>query len=492
MFLLGMAALSVFLYRVLNLDKGTMSFWLATKQGTLMDRVKYLVYYVLVGIPVVLAVVAMFGYYYTALRLSGCFFRTLLVLFWALVFESLALEWIVMVQRRLTLIDARRRYAALSAEEKENAGGAQTTDEPIDITAISGQVRRLVSLLLVTSVLAVLYTIWVDVLPALHVFDRVELWQHMATVSESVSGPDGSTRTQTVEKLVPVTLASLLWVVIALGLTVSAVRNIPGLVELMVLQRLPLDSGLRYALTTVIRYLIVLVGAVIVFAMLGVGWSNLQWLAAAVSVGLGFGLQEIFANFVSGLIILFERPLRVGDTVTVDGTNGTVTQIRIRATTIRGWDGRDLIVPNKSIITGTLLNWTLSDSLTRLEFLVGPEYGSDPVKVRQTLLEVAVAHPRVMEEPEPIVIFTGFGASSLDFKLMLFVPTMADRALTITEINTEINRRFAEEGIPIAFPTRTVHFAGVPPSAPAPAGGDDAKGHDNPRTVTEEGGVGDA
>ena len=214
----------------------------------------------------------------------------------------------------------------------------------------------------------------------------------------------------------------------------------------MVLQRLPLDSGLRYALTTVTRYLIVLVGMAVGFQFLGVGWSSVQWLAAAVSVGLGFGLQDIFANFVSGLIILFERPLRVGDTVTIGDTNGTVTQIRIRGTTIRGWDGKDLVVPNKTILTTNLLNWTLSDSMSRVDFLIAPDYGTDTEKVRRILLEIAAQDPRVMKDPPPTVTFSGFGAAALDFRLSVFVESVADRGEVTNDVNMEIVRRFAEEG----------------------------------------------
>jgi potassium efflux system protein len=133
-----------------------------------------------------------------------------------------------------------------------------------------------------------------------------------------------------------------------------------------VFSHLRLDRGSGYAITATIRYVIVLVGVILAARGLGLAWSKVQWLAAAVTVGIGFGLQEIFANFVSGLILLFERPLRVGDIVTVGETSGVVSRIQIRATTIRDWDNRELILPNKTLITGGFLNWTLSDSITGL------------------------------------------------------------------------------------------------------------------------------
>jgi len=144
---------------------------------------------------------------------------------------------------------------------------------------------------------------------------------------------------------------------------VGVAKNIPGLLEIVVLQKLPIDTGGRFAVTAIARYLITVVGVVVAFGAIGVGWSKVQWLVAAISVGLGFGLQEIFANFVSGLMLLFERPIRIGDVVTVGGITGTVTRIRIRATTITDWDRKELVIPNKEFITGQVVNWTLSDAM---------------------------------------------------------------------------------------------------------------------------------
>ena len=156
-----------------------------------------------------------------------------------------------------------------------------------------------------------------------------------------------------------------------------AFRNIPGLLEIAVLQRLPLETSARYAVTTLASYAIILVGVVMGAGSLGLRWNQIQWLATALTFGLAFGLQEIFANFVAGLIILFERPLRVGDIVTVDDVTGVVSRVRIRATTITNWDRKEFVVPNKEFITGKLLNWTLSDQVNRIVINVGIAYGSD-------------------------------------------------------------------------------------------------------------------
>jgi potassium efflux system protein len=195
---------------------------------------------------------------------------------------------------------------------------------------------------------------------------------------------------------------------------------------------------------------------------LGMRWSQLQWMVAALTVGLGFGLQEIFANFVSGLILLFERPFRVGDVISVGDLTGRVTRIHTRATTILDFDNREIVVPNKNFITGQLLNWTLSDTMTRIIIKVGVAYGTDPDQVHRLLLQAAAGNPLVQREPEPLSWFIAFGASSLDFELRVFVGTLADRLRVQSELLREIARIFGEHGIEIAFPQMDLHVRDLP------------------------------
>lgn len=195
-----------------------------------------------------------------------------------------------------------------------------------------------------------------------------------------------------------------------------------------------------------------------VFGSLGVSWDKLQWLAAALSVGLGFGLQEIFGNFVSGLIILFERPVRIGDTVTIGTFSGTVSKIRIRATTITDFDRKEVIIPNKAFVTERLINWSLSDTVTRVVIRLGVAYGSDLDKVKEVLLKAASEHPKVMHDPAPAVFFTTFGASTLDHELRLYVRELRDRSYTVDELNRSIDRLCRENDINIAFNQLEVHL----------------------------------
>jgi potassium efflux system protein len=246
-----------------------------------------------------------------------------------------------------------------------------------------------------------------------------------------------------------------------LGLILFIARNLPGLLEIAVLQRFAMDAGNRYAVTAITRYAITIIGVLVALNIIGFGWEKAQWLVAALSVGLGFGLQEIFANFVSGIIILLERPIRVGDAVTLENFSGTVTRIRIRATTITDWDRKEIVIPNKTFITGSLINWSLSDPITRIVIPVGVAYGSNTTLVHKVLLDVAKSNPMVLDEPEPAVLFLKFGDSALNFEVRVFVRQLADRLPLTHELHDSIHRALAKHGIEIPFPQRDLHIREV-------------------------------
>jgi potassium efflux system protein len=255
-----------------------------------------------------------------------------------------------------------------------------------------------------------------------------------------------------------VTLADVLLALLITLITTIAARRFPALLEILLLRRLETTPGGRYTAATLARYSIAAVGALLVLNTVGVRWSQVQWMAAALSVGIGFGLQEIVANVISGLIILFERPIRVGDVVTVGDTDGIVTRIQIRATTIRTWDRQELLVPNKEFITGRLLNWSLSDQTTRIHVPVGVAYGSDVQKAMVLMREAADDNKQVLKDPAPYVIFAEFGDNTLNLDLRCFVGTQDDRLPTVSQLHEAINQRFNDNGIVIAFPQRDVHL----------------------------------
>jgi potassium efflux system protein len=199
-------------------------------------------------------------------------------------------------------------------------------------------------------------------------------------------------------------------------------------------------------------------GLVAAFRTLGMSWTKFHWLMAALGVGLGFGLEEIVANFVSGIIILFERPFRFGDILSIGDQIGKVSKIRIRATTIVDADRREIIVPNKSFITGQLINFTLSDMTTRIRVPIGIAYGSDVALARQILLQVARDHELVLADPAPQALFIDFGESTLNLELRGFLANMASKLSVTDEINERIKIAFQQAGIEIVFPQRDVNL----------------------------------
>ncbi|MEA3243576.1 MAG: mechanosensitive ion channel [Pseudomonadota bacterium] len=290
-----------------------------------------------------------------------------------------------------------------------------------------------------------LWGIWSDVLPAFGFLDQVSLW-HQTQIVEGA------------QQLIPVTLADLVLAILIGIVTVIATRSFPALLEIILLKRSSVSSGGRYAATSLSRYSIAAIGTLLALGIVGASWSQVQWLAAALSVGIGFGLQEIVANFISGIIILFERPIRVGDVVSVGDTDGTVSRIQIRATTIRNWDRQELLVPNKEFITGRLLNWSLSDETTRIKIPVGVAYGSDVQKAMSLMDEAARENDKVLDEPPHSIVFDCFGDNSLNLVLRCFVGTQDARMQTITKLHEAINQKFNDAGVVISFPQRDVHL----------------------------------
>jgi len=222
-----------------------------------------------------------------------------------------------------------------------------------------------------------------------------------------------------------------------------------------------LPKGIPAAISLVLRYSIIIFGLVIALAYLNVDLSEFNLMAGALGLGIGFGLQTVVSNFISGLILVFERPILPGDTVEVNNLFGKVKKIGIRACNISTYDGAEVVVPNNNLISNDLINWTLSDSIKRVEVLIGTAYGSDPNLVLKILKDCAVNFDYVLKDPEPSAFFTGFGESSLDFRLLFWVPfEIGLRAKS--DVCVEIFNQFKTENIEIPFPQRDVHIKNLP------------------------------
>ncbi|SLM63964.1 MULTISPECIES: mechanosensitive channel MscK [Dickeya] len=388
------------------------------------------------AMPLFLIGLMLNGFFYTTLRLASRWMDSLyLLIVWNIVYFA-TIRGLSVAARRLAY---RRALARRQNLVKEGAEGSEPVPEaPLALEQISQQSLRLTTMVLFLAFSGAFYWIWSDLVTVFSYLDSITLW-HYSTVAASGS------------VMQPVTLGNVLVALVIGAVAYVMTRNLPGLLEVLVLSRLQLRQGTSYAITTILTYLIMAVGAVASLSSLGVSWDKLQWLVAALSVGLGFGLQEIFANFVSGLIILFERPVRIGDTITIGSFSGSVSKIRIRATTITDFDRKEVIIPNKAFVTERLINWSLSDTITRVLIRIGVAYGSDLDKVKAILLQAARDNPRVMTDPEPQVFFLTFGQSALEHELRLYVRELRDRSYTVDELNRTIDTLCRENGIDIAF-----------------------------------------
>ena len=393
-------------------------------------------------VPVILIVLIAVGYYYTALNLITHLINTYIA-------------WVVWTLARYTIYRgitvASRRLAYRRLQEKRQQKQQDNTDssksdevvineqeEGLALNDVRNQLLRFADLFIWTALFAILYYVWSDLVTVVSYLRDITLWQQTSTTEAGVV-------TETIS------LFNLIVALIIVVITYILVRNIQGILEVLIFSRVKLSQGTPYTITTLLTYALVAVGGAWAFSTLGMSWSKLQWLFAALSVGLGFGMQEIFANFVSGIILLFERPIRVGDTVTINDVTGTVAKIRIRAITMIDPDRKEVIVPNKSFVTGQVTNWALSNTVTRLVVSVGVAYGSDLELVKRLLLQAANELPTVLRDPEPRALFLNFGASTLDHELRVYVGQVADRNDTLDALNRRVNELFAENNIDIAF-----------------------------------------
>lgn len=399
------------------------------------------------------------GYVYTATEFIQSLLASFVFLGAVEVLVSLLRRWLLLGERRLAL--HRLREAALQAQGGAAADAGKTaTDEAsqMALVTVGTQAHRLLGLLQqVLVVLALIYA-WLPVLPALLRSEGVVLWYTTNT------GADG------IAHAAPVSLMDALQGVLILLLTISFARNLPGLLEVTLSASNRISSSARYTLATLARYAITIAGTVSALTLLGLRWGQLQWMVAALTVGLGFGLQEIFANFVSGLILLVERPFRVGDVITIDTLTGTVTRIRTRATTVLDFDNKEIVIPNKTFITGQVTNWTLSDDVTRLVIDVAVAHGNEPGQVRDMLLDIARQHPLVLRDPEANCWFMALEGNGQRFELRAYVGSVADRLQVRHDLNRRINEQLKAAGIAVAFPQLDLHVRDLPPQAgPQPA-----------------------
>lgn len=437
------------------------------KEGNGENIINRVLWNLMIAIPLLAALASAIGYLATAQALLARLETSVAIWFLLLIIYHIIRRWMLIQRRRLGFDRARARRAdilanrARSEEEKEQ--GAQNVDaieieEPvIDLDAISAQSLRLVRSILTLIALVSVIVLWSEIHSAFGFLENIRLW-------------DVNTSIQGVESIQPITLGSVLIAILVFIITTQLVRNMPALLELALLQHLDLTPGTGYAITTLTKYVLLLIGGLLGFSLIGIEWSKLQWLVAALGVGLGFGLQEIFANFISGLIILFEKPIRIGDTVTIRDLTGSITRINTRATTITDWDRKEIIVPNKAFITEQFVNWSLSDSVTRVVLTIPAPAKVSSEEVTTILKQAAERCSYVLDTPPPEAFLVDLQQGIQLFELRVHAAEMGHRMPLRHELHQLILQGFDQHGIEMPFPPFQMRMETLGKKAPATNG----------------------
>lgn len=433
----------------LSLKRAGIPLWL-DKQGNGDNVLNRLFWNLLICAPVLSALASLVGYLATAQALLARLETSVAIWFLLLVIYHIVRRWMFIQRRRLAFDRAKHRRAEILAQrakgEEEPVQGHSAEGNPelpedteIDLDTISAQSLRLVRSLLTLVALISVIALWSEIHSAFSFLENISLW-------------DVTTTVQGVESIEPITVGAVLIAILVFIITMQLVRNLPALLELAILQHLDLTPGTGYAITTVTKYLLMLLGGLVGFSMIGIEWAKLQWLVAALGVGLGFGLQEIFANFISGLIILFEKPIRIGDTVTIRDLTGSITKINTRATTISDWDRKEIIVPNKAFITEQFINWSLSDSVTRVVLSVPAPVEAETETVTGILLAAAHRCSLVIDNPPPEAYLVDIQQGIQLFELRIYAAEMGHRMPLRHELHQLILLGFREHNIDLPFP----------------------------------------
>lgn len=457
--LLGFLYLTYFAFKVakrnLQLYTPTVSFWTLAAVGVIT--------------PLTISVMLAIGYYYTVIQLLNRVAITMYIWFLYLIVSHTLRRELYVAEIKI-MRHARKRLRESVEEEfnrvptageradnkssKNNQGQAKTfgtalptlrttvRDAKMDsfrLELVNNRAFKLFNAVLVTVFIYFMYLQWNDLAGVLIYLDRIYLWQDVQVIG-------GKTITSSLS------LGDVLLALVIVLVSVVLNRNLPLLIErLFMLRSGTAAKSTSYTIKLITSYAITTFGIIFAASALGISWDNLQWLVAALSVGLGFGLQEIFGNFVSGIIILFERQLRVGDIITLSNLSGTVSRIRIRATTIISFDNKEVVIPNKQFITSALTNWSLSNTVTKLEFAIGVAYDADVNRAKDLLKGIIRRCRDLNREKKPNVYIKSLDASAITILCEVYVNEIGKRKVVFDYLSTETLRLFKENNIEIPF-----------------------------------------
>ncbi|MFE8150583.1 miniconductance mechanosensitive channel MscM [Brenneria goodwinii] len=420
------------------------------KEGSGENPVNRAMWNILICVPMIAALASCIGYLATAKALLVRLETSVAIWFFLLVIYYIIRRWMLIQRRRIAFDRAKHRRSEILAQRARGEDDSpsatsyesslEAVEEPVvDLDAISAKSLQLVRSILTLIALVSVIVLWSEIHSAFAFMENISLWD----VTNTVRG---------VESVQSITLGSVLIAVLIFVITAQLVRNLPALLELALLQHLDLSPGSGYAITTISKYILMLIGCMMGFSLIGIEWSKLQWLVAALGVGLGFGLQEIFANFISGLIILFEKPIRIGDTVTIRDLTGSIMRINTRATTISDWDRKEIIVPNKAFITEQFINWSLSDSVTRVVLTIPAPADADSKEVTDLLMDAVSRCSLILDNPAPEAFLVDLQQGVQIFELRIFAAEMGHRMPLRHELHQLILENYRKHNLIMPYP----------------------------------------
>lgn len=393
---------------------------------------------ILVIVPISLIILIILGYYYTAVYLITHLLNSYFVILLWVFGRYFAYRFVAISARRLAYRRLQDKRRKLREQVLENG---TKEDETIKLSVVNQQIYRVTDLIGWVVLFVSLYVIWSDLISVAYYLDGVILW-------ESNEG----------NQVESVTLLNLMRASLYVVITYVLIKNIAGILEVTVFSKMPLSKGTPQTIITMLTYIIVTFGSVSAFSALGISWTKIQWIFTALSVGLGFGVREIFGSFVSGSILLFERPIRVGDKVTVGQYTGIITKIRLRSTTLLNSDHMEVVLPNQAFVTDRFINWTLNNTITRLQIFFKVSYDTDLDLMQRLLLQAVNEAPKVLSEPKVEINMLHFGDNALEHELLVFVGELGDRIETMNFLQYRINQLFRENGIRFALNQLDVHL----------------------------------
>ncbi len=410
-----------------------------------------------IAIPLLLIILAIAGYYFTIYEFALHIFKSFYLLIVFLFLKEILHRVVYLSKIHLAYKKAEAEKTAERERkklEKKNQGvessdnlEIELLDTVIDEEKINTQTFQLINFILSIGIIIGIIIIWSDVFPSIQFLNNVIIWSSATTVLK-----DGHAVIQ------QISLLNLLQTFVIFICTVVLVKNLSAIIEIVIFRGKQAHPGSRHAFTLISKYIVTCIGFFIGLKFIGIGWAQFQYMAAAMTVGLSFGLKDIFANFVSGIIILLERPIRMGDIVSVGQASGTVTKIQIRSTTITQWDRHELIVPNMCFLSEKIVNWSLSNDIMRVVISVSISHNSNAKKAEKILLQIAKDCPLTLETPAPSVVFVDFDTNSYKFALRVFV--IIDNMMTAQhKIRHDIIDQFKEAEIVIPHAEQSIHFS---------------------------------